>query len=111
MDKGFILFLIFAVLIGVFAVGNSERVVINFILTEIEISQALVIIVSALLGAMVVFLTGLIRQLSYKKEIKEKEKEISKLKENTNVLEADLKKARGDLKISEDSFAALKDLE
>lgn len=71
MQKGFVIILILAVIIGIFALSNSEVVAIDFIFTEIMLSQAIVIFICVLLGALVASLFGLIRQMSLKKEIKE----------------------------------------
>lgn len=71
MQKSFIIILILAVIIGIFALSNSEPVNIDFIFTEIELSQAIVIFICVLLGALIATLFGLIRQMSLKKEIKE----------------------------------------
>lgn len=75
MGKNFILSLIFALIVGVFALSNGEKVVIDFIFTEVYISQALVIIISATLGAIIVFLLSLVKNLGLKKEIKLLKKE------------------------------------
>ncbi len=71
MQKGFVIILILAVIIGIFALSNSEVVSIDFIFTEIMLSQAIVIFICVLLGALVASLFGLIRQMALKKEIKE----------------------------------------
>lgn len=79
MDKGFIFSLIFAILVGIFAVGNSNKVLIDLFFTEIEMSQAIVIIVSALLGAIIVSFLNWVQALKLKKEIKELHKKIESL--------------------------------
>lgn len=71
MQKGFVIILILAVIIGIFALSNSEVVAIDFIFTEIMLSQAIVIFICVLLGALVASLFGFIRQVSLKKDIKE----------------------------------------
>ena len=71
MQKSFVIILILAVIIGIFALSNSAVVPFDFIFTEIMLSQAIVIFICVLLGALVASLFGLIRQMSLKKEIKE----------------------------------------
>ncbi|MDY0236680.1 MAG: LapA family protein [Gudongella sp.] len=71
MQKGFVIILILAVIIGIFALSNSEVVAIDFVFTEIMLSQAIVIFICVLLGALIASLFGLIRQMSLKKDIKE----------------------------------------
>lgn len=86
MDKGFILALVFAVIVGVFALSNSEIVAIDFIFTKVEISQALVILASALLGALIVFFIGFIRNFRLKQDIKKLRFKIEELEFEKNTL-------------------------
>lgn len=79
MEKGFIFSLIFAALVGIFAVGNSEKVLIDLFFTKIEMSMAIVIFISALLGAIIVAFIGWVKTLKLKKEIKELHKKIESL--------------------------------
>ena len=71
MQKGFVIILILAIIIGIFAISNSAVVTIDFIFTKVLLSQAIVIFICALLGALIATIFGLIRQMSLKKEIKE----------------------------------------
>ncbi|MBN2260826.1 MAG: LapA family protein [Clostridiales bacterium] len=59
MQITFILSMMFAVIISVFALANSAPVTISFIFTTFELSQAVVILVSAVIGAVVVFFLNL----------------------------------------------------
>ncbi len=87
MQKSFIFVLILAIIIGVFALSNSEVVEIDFVFTEVMLSQAIVIFISVLLGAAVATSFGLLRQVKLQKEIKEQKKEVDKLKsENLNLI-------------------------
>ena len=86
MEKGFIFSLIFAGLVGAFALSNSDKVAIDLIITQIEMSQAIVIFVSAFLGAIIVALLGLVKDLKSKKEIKRLNKERDILIEEKNEL-------------------------
>ena len=70
MQSGFIFSLIFAVFIGLFALRNGGPVTIDLFFTEIELSQALVIIFSALLGAIVIYFLNFFKILHFKREIK-----------------------------------------
>lgn len=70
MQSGFIFSLIFAVFIGLFALKNGGPVTIDLFFTEVELSQALVIIFSALLGAIVIYFLNFFKILHFKKEIK-----------------------------------------
>lgn len=86
MDKGFIFSLIFAILVGLFALGNSNKVLIDLFFTEIEMSQAIVIFISALLGAIIVAFMGWVKTLKFKKEIKELHKQIESLEDDKEKL-------------------------
>nr|WP_300006252.1 LapA family protein [Tissierella sp.] len=80
MQKGFIFILVLAIIIGIFAISNNAVVPINFVFAEVELSQAIVIFICVLLGAIIASIFGGIRQHSLKKNIKqvEAEKEIEK---------------------------------
>lgn len=80
MQVGFILSLVFAILVTVFALQNSEVVDVNFLFANVPVSQALVIFISAALGAIIVTILGLFRQFKLSRKIKEQNKDISKLK-------------------------------
>lgn len=86
MQIGFILSLIFAILIAVFAVQNSTIVLVDFLFIQVEISQAIVILVSAALGAVIVTLLGIIRQI----KLTLKNKELNKKVETLENIKAEL---------------------
>ena len=96
----FILSLILAVIVTVFALTNSSPVVINFFFTEFTGSLALVIFLSAMLGALVVMLLGIGRFIGFKLETKRLNKEkttLTKEKETLVQQVADLNKRIADL--------------
>lgn len=100
MQKGFVIILILALIIGIFAISNSGVVAIDFIFAEVELSQAIVIFICVLLGALVASIFGLIRQMSLKKEIKE-------LKAKNNSLQIELNQAIINFKNQEEEFDLL----
>lgn len=100
MQKGFVIILILALIIGIFAISNSSVVSIDFIFAEIELSQAIVIFICVLLGALVASIFGFIRQLSLKKDIKE-------LKTKNNTLQIELNQLIVKLKNKEDNLNLL----
>lgn len=91
MQKGFVVILILSIIIGIFAISNSGVVAIDFIFTEVLLSQAIVIFICVLLGAIIATIFGWIRQMGLKKEIKELNKENQTLK--TEIYES---KVQGD---------------
>jgi uncharacterized integral membrane protein len=80
MQFSFIISMIFAVVIAVFAVANSEPVTLNLIFKSFEMSQAVVILVSAVIGAVIVFMLNLVSKAKSSKKSKLLNKEIVKLK-------------------------------
>lgn len=100
MQKGFVIILILALIIGIFAITNSGVVTVDFIFAEVELSQAIVIFICVLLGAIIASLFGFIRQMSLKKEIKE-------LKTMNNSLQIELNQLIISLKNKEEEFTLL----
>ena len=76
MQAKFIFSLILAVLVAIFAIQNSAAVPVNFIVYHLEISQALIILISAIIGAIMEFSLGFMKKLNLNKKIKKKEKQI-----------------------------------
>src|SRR5690606_23593118 len=88
MEKSFILSLIFAVIVAVFALKNGDKVLIDFIFTKVEVSQAIVIFLSAILGAVVVAILNGVKNVKHKKEIRDLNKKIQSIKEENNNMKA-----------------------
>lgn len=86
MEKWFVISLVIAIIIGAFAISNSEVVEIDLIFTTLEVSQAIVIFISALLGAFVVVILESIRVWKLKRKIKELEKNRSLMEEENDKL-------------------------
>ncbi|MCR3956560.1 MAG: LapA family protein [Gudongella sp.] len=87
MQKSFIFILILAIIIGIFALSNSDVVEIDFVFGRVMLSQAIVIFISVLLGAAVATLFGVLREMKLKKQIKEHRNGIEALKsENQSLL-------------------------
>lgn len=87
MQAGFILSLIFAIIVALFALKNANSVLIDFIFAKIEVSQAIVIFVSAALGAVIVTMLGIVRQIKLSMKVKEQGKKIESLETQKNDLE------------------------
>ena len=64
MRIGFIISLIFAILVALFGIQNASVIPVNFFSTKFYISLALIIFVSAIIGAIVVTLLGLQKEFS-----------------------------------------------
>ncbi len=87
MQKNLILVLVLAIIIGVFALSNADKVEIDFVFTKVELSQAIVIFISALLGAALATIFGFARELKTGKELKELTKQINVLTDERHNLE------------------------
>lgn len=77
MQLNIILMLIFAVIIALFAIMNAAVVTVSFLVTEVEVSLALVIIISALFGAIVVILFDSFKKIKTNKQIKDLNKKVT----------------------------------
>jgi len=81
MDVRFVFSLIFAVIISIFAIQNAEVVDFDFFMWSFSVSQAIVILLSAVFGAFVVLLLGLIRWIKLGSKIRGSAKTITALQE------------------------------
>ncbi len=87
MKIGFIISLIFAGIVGLFALNNGGKVLIDLFFIEVEISQAIVIFISAFLGAIIAAILGWIKDFKSNKKIKELIKENEKINKEKILLE------------------------
>lgn len=90
MRIGFILSLIFAIIVTIFAIQNSAVITVNFLFTKVEISLALIIFISAIIGAIIVTFLGLRRELSLKHNGKALESKVSELEKSNSLLKAEI---------------------
>ncbi len=91
MQFGFIFSLLFAIFVAVFAVMNSEIVSIKFLWKEYQLSQSVVILISATFGALVTFFISLFSKVKYGMKSRENKNKIAGLEKNKQDLEAALK--------------------
>ncbi len=95
MQIWFIASLVFAVLVALFAVMNSDPVTIRFFWAKHEFSQAIVILGSALIGAIIVGLLSMFQyfRLGFKKrELQNTIKRLEKEKEEFLTRESETNK-------------------
>lgn len=64
MRFGFIISLVFAIIVAIFGIQNSEVISVSFFSMTVNISLALIIFVSTILGAIIVALLGLKKEFS-----------------------------------------------
>ena len=99
MHLSFVFALLLSILITIFAIANSTTVMINFLFTQVPVSQALVIFISAAVGALVVLIFSLMREFKLKRNLKKKKNEIEDLKEEKEELDDKLQELDADVKL------------
>ncbi|NBG88904.1 LapA family protein [Isachenkonia alkalipeptolytica] len=87
MQKNLIITLILSIFIALFAILNAGAVSINLLFTTLEISAALVILISATIGAVIVFFLDTASKYRYRKQIKESQKHSEKMEKEKEELE------------------------
>lgn len=93
MQKNLIITLLFSILIALFAIMNASAIPINLLLTQINVSTALVILISASLGAIVVYSVDAVSKIKNKKIIKGHEKKEADFLNELNQLKDQLYKS------------------
>jgi|SRR5690554_768799 len=88
MSWRFVLSLFFALVVALFAIQNAAAVDITFIVWHVSISQALVIIISAIFGAIIVTLLSLIKHLQLNSVIKNNKRTISNLEDENATMKS-----------------------
>lgn len=84
MKATFILSLVMAILIAVFALLNGTSVPVNFGFARLESSLALVILVSVAIGAVIIYLIDVVGKFKSARKIKELEKKVGLLEKEIN---------------------------
>lgn len=78
-QRNFIIALIIAILLVVFALFNNDPVMINFIVTSIKLPLIVILFICILLGALVTYLFATTGNYSNKKELKALQGKIEQL--------------------------------
>ncbi|HAS73302.1 MAG TPA: hypothetical protein DCS67_04070 [Clostridiales bacterium UBA8960] len=79
MQTNIVLVLVFAIIVTLFAIFNASVVTVSLFFVDIEVSLALVIIVAALVGAIVVILLDSVKKIKHSMHVKELQKKIVEL--------------------------------
>lgn len=93
MDWRFILSLLFSVVVAVFALQNAGSVEVKLFTMKIAVSQALIILISAIFGAVTVMLLSIVRWLKLRSKVKHSAKTITALEEENRQLKEKLEAA------------------
>lgn len=91
MQKNVIFILFLSVIVALFAILNAKAVPVNFLFVKVEVSVALVILISACLGATIVYLIGSIAKFKSSKKIKGLENTIKDQEKNVGNLNTEIK--------------------
>lgn len=86
MSWRFIVALIFAVIVSIFAIQNGRVIDVDFLMFQWSISKALVILVSAVIGAIVATLLGAVGWLKQQSKIKTTAKQVGRLTDESKDL-------------------------
>jgi uncharacterized integral membrane protein len=100
--------LIFAIIVTLFAIFNAAVVTVSFFFVEIQISLALVIIGSTLIGAVFALLFDSVRRIKANKVLKELNKHNETLKSELVLKNALIEKQEASLVEKEDMIQTLK---
>ncbi len=84
---GVILALIFSLIIAIFAIANNQPIEVNYLYGKAEVSAIVVILGAAILGALVIFLLSMFRQIRISFQIRNLRNEVENYKNKTTELE------------------------
>lgn len=87
MQKSVILIMILVLIVTIFTVVNAAPVTLNLVFTKVNVSLALIILISSLFGALILFLIGLFDSRKKAVRAKKLQSENFNLKQKIAVLE------------------------
>ena len=89
----FVLSLVFALVVALFAIQNAYSVDVKFLAWEVNISQALIVLVSAIFGALAAAFLGLVNQMKLKAVIRGDKRTITALQDENQAIKVKLEQA------------------
>lgn len=81
-QTGFVLGLILALIVVIFAIMNVETIAINFGFSKVELPLILILLICLVLGALIAVLLSTGTTMSLKRQAKQTQKELATLKGN-----------------------------
>jgi len=84
---GVILALIFSLIIAIFAIANNQPIEVNYLYGKAEVSAIVVILGAAILGALVIFLLSMFRQIRISFQIRSLRNEVENYKSKNAEME------------------------
>ncbi|WP_304508891.1 LapA family protein [Anaerotignum sp.] len=98
MQKNMIITLLLSIIIALFAILNAEAIPINLVFAKLNVSAALVILISASIGAIIVYLLDAISKFKARKKLKDYEKLNAALTDENSQLSEQVKKYELEIK-------------
>jgi len=83
----FLFAILIMIVVTIFALSNASPAPVRFFIWTFELSLALLIFISAAIGAVIAIILGLMKQLSNRKRFKLLEKQVSSLEKEKAALE------------------------
>ncbi|ABS42383.1 LapA family protein [Clostridium botulinum] len=88
MRNGFVFSLVMALIVAIFAIQNAVAIPIKILLWQINFSLAIIILFSAVIGAVITGITGIKKERAIKKQNKDLLNKIEELKKaNVDLLD------------------------
>jgi putative membrane protein len=97
MSWKFVLSLLFALVVAVFAIQNAAAVDVQFLKWEVSISQALIVLIAAVIGALIVLLLSLVKQVKLMVGIHAEKKTATSLENENRELKEKLSRVLAEL--------------
>lgn len=97
MSWKFVLSLLFALVVAVFAIQNAAAVDVQFLKWEVSISQALIVLIAAVIGALIVLLLSLVKQVKLMAGIRAEKKTATSLENENRELKEKLSRVLAEL--------------
>ncbi len=111
MQLNVVLTLIFAIIISAFAIFNASVVTVSFFFAKVDLSLAIVIIGSALIGALVIWFFDAFKKMKTKKQIKDLNKKNAELEKQVTQKDNYAKELETKLAVKEELIKELKSKE
>jgi len=89
--------MIFALFIALFAIQNATVITINFLWYKFNLSQAVVILGSALFGILIMLPFDIVKRVRFRIKINELNSKIKKLDEELSIAKETINKTKEDL--------------
>jgi len=89
--------MIFALFIALFAIQNATVITINFLWYKFDLSQAVVILGSALFGILIMLPFDIVKRVRFRIKINELNSKIKKLDEELSIAKETINKTKEDL--------------